>query len=125
MDDLRPDWRDRRTRELGKQCSLVTVEGTFMRYGGDARRRLKGGRTRKDSTALFKNVMNARGEILADHLWVKNNGALNGLRCGQQVRFSGRVRLYSVRFKDRLTGLDAVVKRKTIDRITDVKVIAD
>ena len=118
-------WRNRRVRDFGKQFKTITVEGTFIRYGGDIRRRLSNGRTRLNSTALFLGVTNTKGETLADHLWVKNMGALNGLECGQQVRFTGRVKHYTVRFKDEITGLDSRVTRKTIFDIHDVEVIGE
>lgn len=118
-------WRNRRVRDFGKQFKEITVEGTFMRYGGDVRRRLKDGKTRPNSTALFYGVCNTKGELLADHLWVKNTGSLEGLECGQQVRFTGRVKLYSVRFKDEITGLASKVTRKTIFDIKDVEIIGE
>ena len=69
----------------------ATFTGTFERYG------FKSGWYMPERTVLLKDIRNANGKIVTDHLWfnlTKGMESLGELLEGQTIQFDARVKPY-------------------------------
>lgn len=67
----------------------LAVTATVERFG------TKNGYKGPEPTILLKNVRDADGEVLTDHLWFKKGKSWDKARPGSKVRFSARVDSYT------------------------------
>lgn len=89
-----------------------TFTGTFVRFGRKSRYRPKKVGDEwvdYDETVLLRDVRNAEGRIVTDHLWfnyTKGFAGLGDLREGDVVRFDARVKPYVKGYINRRDYID-------------------